>query len=338
MSEAAAKGPAPDLAPDLAVVIPVWNDTDGLDRLLGQIAGIEAVSQVVVVDDASDIPADPARRGWSAARLGADLVFARNAQQRGAGYARNRGLQKVTAGRVIFFDSDDRFTPEFARLMEELPRDGFDFGLFAHADSRVAQAGGWGPLAGDERIWERVGIIGALAELPAGKIPELIQLSAYPWNKVYRTGFLRETGIRCTEIMVHNDIELHWLSFLRARRILVSDRVAALHVVQRNGARLTNRSGAERLEMFRALDPVAQEIAGTGPAFTLPFAKFVMALFHWAMGQLAPEHHDIFRARIRGFLARHLDAAAFARIARAEPELAARINDHLAWQPRAVPA
>lgn len=342
MTDTVLSGPSPalvpDLAPDLAVVIPVWNDAEGLDQLLKQISRLDAVSQVVIVDDASDRPADPASMGWTAGRLGADLVFARNAQQRGAGYSRNRGLKKVTTSRVIFFDSDDRFTPEFASLMADLPKGGFDVCVFAHADSRVAQSGGWGPLAGDDRLWERAGVFGALNELPAEKVPELIQISAYPWNKVYRTAFLREAGIRCTEIMVHNDIELHWLSFLRADRILVSDRVAAIHVVQRSGARLTNRSGAERLEMFRALDPVAEEISKAGPTFTLPFAKFVMALFHWALNQLAAKYHDAFRGRIRAFLAHHLDAAAFARIAAAEPELAKRINAHLAWQPCEVTA
>lgn len=319
---------------DLAVVIPVWNDAEGLARLLEQISRIPAISQVVMVDDASERPADPEAMGWTSERLGADLIFARNAQQRGAGYARNRGLAKVTANRVIFFDSDDRFTPEFSHLMAELPREGFDFCLFAHADSRIAAAGGWGPLPGDERLWERADILGALNEMPEAARPELIQLSAYPWNKIYRTGFLRETGIHCTEIMVHNDIELHWMSFLRASRILVSDRVAAVHVVHRDGRRLTNRSGAERLEMFRALNPVATAVAAADPGFALPFARFVMALFHWASELIAPELQQEFSARIKEFLLQHMTPDAFARIAAVDPELAGRINTRLAWQPR----
>jgi glycosyltransferase involved in cell wall biosynthesis len=323
---------------DLAVVIPVWNDAEGLARLLEQISRIPAISQVVVVDDASERPADPEAMGWTSERLGADLIFARNAQQRGAGYARNRGLAKVTANRVIFFDSDDRFTPEFSHLMAELPREEFDFCLFAHADSRIAAAGGWGPLPGDKRLWERADILGALNEMPEAARPELIQLSAYPWNKIYRTGFLRETGIHCTEIMVHNDIELHWMSFLRATRILVSDRVAAVHVVHRDGNRLTNRSGAERLEMFRALDPVAAAVAAAGPAYTLPFARFAMALFHWASELISPELQQEFSARIKAFLVKHMPPDAFARIAAADPKLAGRINMRLAWQPRGAEA
>ncbi len=313
-------------ATNLAVVIPVWNDAAGLDRLLGQISRIDAITQVVVVDDASDHPADPLAAGWSADRLGAELIFARNAQQRGAGYARNRGLAKVTAPRVIFFDSDDRFTPEFEHLLAELPDEAFDFCLFAHADSRVAREGGWGPLPGDERLWAEAGVWRAMAELPRDKVPDLIQLTAYPWNKIYRTGFLREQDIRCTEIMVHNDIELHWLSFLRAERILVSDRVAAVHEVHPAGHRLTNRGGAERLGVFDALAGVSAEIARAGPAFLLPFLRFSMALFHWALGLVGAEHEAAYRARMRAFLLACLDGEGFARIARAEPELAARIN------------
>lgn len=320
------------LAPDLAVVIPVWNDAAGLSRLLEQISRIRLVSQVVVVDDASDTPADPEGLGWNAERLGAELVFARNARQRGAGYARNRGLKKVTAARVIFFDSDDLFTQEFEYLLEELPSGGFDFCLFAHADSRVAAAGGWGPLPDDERLWQQANIIGALAELPTDKVPELIQLVAYPWNKIYRTGFLREHNISCTEITVHNDIELHWRSFLEARRILVSDRVAALHVVRRDGMRLTNRSGAERLDVFQALEPVARGVDRAGERFTLPFARFVMALFHWGIGQVTPDLLPAYRTRIREFLAEFLTERSFHQIAIADPDLATRINAHLAWQ------
>jgi glycosyltransferase involved in cell wall biosynthesis len=310
----------------LAVVIPVWNDAAGLDRLLGQISWIDAITQVVVVDDASDHPADPLAAGWRPERLGAELIFARNAQQRGAGYARNRGLAKVTAPRVIFFDSDDRFTPEFEYLLAELSDETFDFCLFAHADSRVAREGGWGPLPGDERLWAEAGVWRAMAELPRDKIPDLIQLTAYPWNKIYRTGFLREQDIRCTEIMVHNDIELHWLSFLRAERILVSDRVAAVHEVHPAGHRLTNRGGAERLGVFDALAGVSAEIGQAGPAFLLPFLRFSMALFHWALGLVGAEHETAYRARMRAFLLACLDVEGFGRIARAEPELAARIN------------
>lgn len=50
---------------NLAVVIPVWNLPEDLAALLGQIADLGVFSEVIVVDDASDLDCRPEAMGFS---------------------------------------------------------------------------------------------------------------------------------------------------------------------------------------------------------------------------------------------------------------------------------
>ncbi len=321
----------------LALLIPVWNDAEGLAQLLAQVPELGVFSQVIVVDDASDPPvpqdlADP----------GCELVVLRLDERHGAGFARNRGLDAVTASHVIFFDSDDLFTPDFRKLVDELRVNpsihSADFTIFRHVDSRVRERGGLGPLQSDQAYWASAMGAAAAADLEGKprKLPragalQLCRIAAYPWNKIYRTAFLREQNIRCTEIPVHNDLELHWASFLKAKSILCSARVCCEHFVHPNGSRLTNRTGEERLRVFEAFDNLL-DILVEAPerlAYMTVLLEFALRLSAWIKGALEPQFHPALRAGMRKFLLGRLTPPLYALIAVRSPDLAMRINDVL---------
>ena len=343
----------------LALVIPVWNDAEGLKRLLAQVAGLGVFSQVIVADDASDPPCSPQALGFDAAALGCEVISVRLSGQRGAGHARNRGLDRVTTSHVVFFDSDDLFTAEFRDLVADLVTNRdlaatADFTIFRHVDSRVRARGGYGPLESDQAYW-----VQAIGEDPAEAVTAppvlltragalaLCRIAAYPWNKIYRTAFLRDQGIRCTEIPVHNDVELHWMSFLKARVIAASARVGCEHFVHEEGARLTNRTGAERLRVFEALSNLFDALesgdkggargsrgVARGADFTRldyleAYAEFLLRLFSWIRGTLEPELRAPFRARAQAFLLARLSPPLFTLIALRNPGLGARLTDAL---------
>jgi glycosyltransferase involved in cell wall biosynthesis len=326
----------------LSVVIPVWNDPAGLARLIPQILGLGFAAEILVADDASDPPAAPAMLAAAAGRpeLASELAqdprirWLRSPTQRGAGHARNMGLAAARGDHVIFFDSDDLFLPAIGDLLADLgPAGAFDFCIFRHVDSRVRAAGGFGPLEADQRLWEAAGVSGpAPVPLAPRQAPVLARIAAYPWNKIYRTAFLREAGIRCTEIPVHNDVELHWMSFLRARRILAAGRIVAEHFVHPAGRRLTNRSGAERFGVFAALDALYDELERNPRAaeFAEPLAEFHTRLFGWIDGALEPELREPFAAAARTWLRRRMTRPLFALVALRNPALAGRITRLLA--------
>ena len=242
----------------LAIVIPVWNLPDELGQLLDQIARMGIFSQIVVVDDASDTACNPAQLGFAEEHLGGRLVYLRLPVQRGAGHARNAGLAAVTAENVLFFDADDVLAAALPDIFRQhLAAGSPDFTVFRHSDSRVRTREG--SFDAEEARWSRVLCDRPSALLNLPEAAELCGISSYPWNKIYRTDFLREAGIRCSETLVHNDILLHWLSFFRAKRIQADARIGATHVVEEHRHHLSTRRGRDRL----CLREIFAELIGT---------------------------------------------------------------------------
>lgn len=316
---------------DLSLVIPVWNDLPGLDRLLKQVADFGIFSQVIVVDDASDIPPGPETVA-SATALADRITWLRSDRQRGAGHARNMALEHVRSSHMIFFDSDDLFTDEFPRIAEHAGArtEPFDFLIFRHDDSRMLDAGGRGSFPSEEKHWQTSRATEIPTQLTLDRAAVLCRLSNYPWNKIYRTDFLRENDIRCTETMVHNDVELHWNSFVTARSILTCALPGAVHFVQEGGARLTNRRSAARLEVFRALANVMPRIT-TDPlpqrlAFLYPFTRFSCDLIHWISNNIDEDDQPELRDRARRHFLASLDRRLMTLIAYTDPALARKIN------------
>lgn len=307
---------------DLALVIPVRDDHAGLARLLDQARDMGCFDQIIVVDDASS---------WAITVPEKETVPAveliRQETGQGGGVARNRGLEEVRTSHMLFFDADDLLTDALPHLLADLRRaEAFDFCLFKHVDSRVAAAGLWGQPGWDEDFW-RAAKCGTAALMPATPAmrAHLVQTANYPWNKVYRTAFLRDNGIGCAATSVHQDIPLHWLGFLAAERVLVSARVCAWHGVSRAGGRLTNRTGPERFEVFTALAPVVTALEAREPTWRVPFVTFVLGLVDWVAGRIAREHLAALREAEAEFLmagpGRWQDE-----IARTDPGLAQRLR------------
>ncbi|MBK0329312.1 glycosyltransferase [Rhodobacteraceae bacterium F11138] len=307
---------------ELTVAIPVHNDRD---EVLALLAGLTCAAHIVVVDDGSDLPLRQDEL-CAAARLSpGQLTLLRHDRARGPGAARNAALAQVRTEYLLYLDADDLPTGELPLLLADLAGQEFDFCIFRHHDSRSEQENYWGPDPHDRALWRAAGSdIGALTPVTAAAAAQLVQTANYPWNKIYRTGFLRDHDIHCSQIPVHEDIELHWRSFLNARRILASDRIAAIHFVTPGGDRLTNMLGVDRLRVFEPLTLIAAEVSAAG-VDPLPFARFTLGLLGWIHHHLHPELHPVLAARTRDWLARHPDMARHMPLDAAHPGLYAGI-------------
>lgn len=279
---------------DLALVIPVWNDAEGLARILAQARDMGVFAQIVVIDDGSDEPVAHAP----------DITLLREDRSRGPGPARNRGRDTVQTRYLMYLDADDLLTDELPALLADLAEAGpFDLCLFKHADSRCLAEPRWGQPDWDEAHWIAAGhAVGALQEAREGALPHLAQTANYPWNKIYNTNFLRRNGIGCADLIVHQDIPLHWNALIQAQRVLVSDRICVAHHVAMGGGRLTNRRGAERLGVFDALDLVIAQAGAAGPAWQAALTAFVLRLSIWVAENIAPEHLPALHQREREWL------------------------------------
>lgn len=306
---------------DLTIAIPCHNDAEHLQRLLSHLAALELARQVIIVDDGSDQPLIAADLAASSGLKLQSLTLLHQDQPRGAGAARNRALRHITSPHLLFLDADDLPTRELRGLSADLAGQEFDFCLFQHHDSRMAQDHLWGQTRHDQDFWKRAGVEqGALNPLSAVAAQLLVQTANFPWNKIYRTDFLRSHDIHCTEIPVHNDIELHWRSFLNGDQILASDRIGVTHFVHTNGHRLTNQRGAGRLRVFEPLTKIATEIRiKQAETYSLPFYGFAINLLCWVHATLQPELHPQFVTATRDFLSTNLTNSTRVALLRQQP-------------------
>ncbi|MBY6069083.1 glycosyltransferase [Leisingera aquaemixtae] len=313
---------------DLTIAIPVRNDTGHLIQLLASLAALDLARQVIVADDGSDEPVAAAALARASGFPAERLAVLRLDRGRGAGAARNLALRAVRTRHLLFLDADDRPTRELRSLCAALAQAGeFDFCIFQHHDSRLAKDRLFGQPCHDQAFWAAAGLArGALAPVSDAAAAQLAQTANYPWNKIYRTEFLHAQGITCTEISVHNDVELHWMSFLKAGRILASDHIGVVHFVDEAGQRLTNRFGPERLQVFQAFEAVAQEIRRAPErGLGLPFYAFTLGLIGWIRDRMQPGLHPRLAASAAGFLEHNRTAAQRAELRRLQPEAYERI-------------
>jgi glycosyltransferase involved in cell wall biosynthesis len=320
----------------LSIVIPVWNDAKGLIRLLPQISHIRRVERVIVVDDASAEPVSPESLGIPKLADTPLFLWLRNEIQGGAGHARNKGLKRVDTSHVLFFDSDDQILPELDFLIEELiqsGRDSFDFVMFRHIETGRARRGEPGPFGYDQWHWDRAAIVDEIVELRPDQASQLSRTSCYPWNKIYRTGFIREEALSFTEIPVHNDVEFHWRSFLAADSILATSRLCAEHGTNAEGDRLTNRTGRERLQVFTALTAVQTALLVRHDRISLysePVVEFYLRLLRWIEERLNLDVRAEFRVASEKFLWENISPPLLTLVALENPMIAAELNDYLA--------
>ncbi|MDQ1019131.1 glycosyltransferase family 2 protein [Streptomyces afghaniensis] len=227
--------------PQVAVVVIGYDDAAHVtDAVRSALAQGPAVREVVAVDDCSaDGSADLlGRLAASEPRL---KVIRRRANSGGCGTPRNTGLDAVTSPYVMFLDSDDVLPPGAVEALLEAATG-------AHAEVASGLCVRRELPSGREVPWQpRLYALHAVVPHPAQR-PLLVH-DTLCVNKLYRTGFLREHGIRFPEGRFPYEDVVFTARVLAAapRIVLVPDRVYVWHV-RRSAERLSislDRAGVE---------------------------------------------------------------------------------------------
>jgi glycosyltransferase involved in cell wall biosynthesis len=181
-------------------VIPHHNTPALLDRLVRSIPQREDI-EIIVVDDNSDDD-----KKATIDRPDVRVIFIDREHTRGAGHARNVGMDVATGKWLLFADADDFYNPGFLEVLDDYKDASIDI-LFFNVNSVNSDT--LQPIESRSRLIR--GLIQNYDGTPA-RAHEILFLCYTPWRRMQRLDFVRRHGIRFEEIPKGNDVFFTYLT------------------------------------------------------------------------------------------------------------------------------
>lgn len=236
--------------PKISVVIPSYNVSSLIGQTLDSVLANRADMEIVVIDDASTDNTCEIVEQYAARHESIRLM--RSDANAGPGVARNRALETISGEYCLFHDADDILNEgaidTVLALMDET---NVDIAVFRY--SLLRSVGGSPEEMSDSKvIWD--GVVGEkdtmMVELDAA--PQFLLTVNYPWNKIYRTSFVRRTNLRFSPARINEDILPHWASYMSAGRFLAINRSLTVHRLIPGRDQHTSVNDERRLEILKA--------------------------------------------------------------------------------------
>ncbi|MDR2207312.1 MAG: glycosyltransferase family 2 protein [Flavobacteriaceae bacterium] len=179
------------------IIIPHKNIPQLLQRCLDSIPRRDDV-QIIIVDDNSDSDKVDFANFPAMNDPFVEIIFGKNENGRkGAGYARNLGLEKAKGNRLIFADADDFFMPCFNEVLDKYKDDENDIIYFnaTSIDSETLQPTGRHVFT--KRILDKV---------QKTKQFDLLFEIGMPWGKFIKREIVEKNKIQFQEYKWSNDV------------------------------------------------------------------------------------------------------------------------------------
>jgi len=267
--------------PKVSVVVPVYNAEDYLSETLHCLLS-QTLREVefIFIDDGSTDSSSVILREYAAVDKRIQVFRQENA---GAGAARNTGFQHVSGKYTYFFDADDLCDPYLLEMTvekaEETKADivAFHFNRF-YPDGRKESRRGIDTGCLPEGI-----DVFNYSDCP-GRIMNIINPT--PWNKLYRTEFIRKHQLHYEEISSSNDITFCAVSAASADRIAFITKELVSYRWGHEGTITSGKSDklpnilhavSSALKQAESL-PYYEEISGAVQYFAI--SQYIYGLYH----------------------------------------------------------
>lgn len=155
--------------------------------------------QIIIVDNAPQ----PLSTNLIPKKTLANVTYLTSSPTKGAGCARNRGLQCVDGRYILFLDADDYFTPEAFAAFDKYLEKNYDIVFFKPTSIKLC----------DGTISDRHECYAYNIDLyiKTGEEKKMRYRWEVPWGKLFRTSFILKEGFLFDELKVNNDA---WFSLM----------------------------------------------------------------------------------------------------------------------------
>ena len=202
--------------PVISVVIPVYNVEKYLSKCLESITNQTYKNlEIICVDDGSTDKSQKILEEYSKKDSRIKILLQPNS---GQGVARNRGIDEAAGDYIFFCDADDYLEQSaFEQLLSRIETTGADFVFF---ESNVFDDRNGNSV--DNSFWGGGGYLDIFREKELFRysdIPILLFKAFAPWNKFFRTSFLKENNISFDENLRFEDVIFHIKALLLASAV-----------------------------------------------------------------------------------------------------------------------
>lgn len=201
-----------------SIIIPHHNIPDLLERCIASIPRRDDVEVIVVDDRSSPTVVDFDNfLGGERGRTDVKVIFNKE-EGRGAGGARNIGIEAARGKWLVFIDADDYFNPCVGKMMDAHKDDEADIVFFRAngLDSELYEAS---PAA----LLRVRSLNGYFRQYMHGDRQRGETLLRYawgePWAKFYRREFVQDNKLLFKETPMHNDTTFTYTAGFHAKRV-----------------------------------------------------------------------------------------------------------------------
>ncbi len=200
-----------------SIIIPHYNSPNSLEMLLKSIPMNDEL-EVIVVDDRSTEEIE----GYNNVKNNyMDVIFLENNKnKKGAGVARNVGLERASGDWLIFADADDFFTHDFWGAVNKYYETQYDIVYFTPTSMDI----NCGKIAHRHEAY--VNMINNYMEIQSVKEENILRyMFAPPWSKMIRRELVISNKIVFSETKVSNDVLFSMLCGYYAKGIGMSKEI-----------------------------------------------------------------------------------------------------------------
>lgn len=229
----------------VSVIVPVYNVKGFIDKGINQLQNQTYKDfEIILVDDGSMDGSYEECKKWE---LVDNRVRVLHQQNKGAGGARNLGIESARGKYIYFYDIDDEISPQLleynVQMMEKLSVDMIVFGYKSVDVTYKTEV---------SVVFTECHIENNLQLRDVYVDEFVLKVNGFPWNKFYKKSFLDEHNLRFEDQRIQQDEVFNILCYQHVEKMYISSEVLYNYYVYQKG-NTRSRFIPDRFDIYKSV-------------------------------------------------------------------------------------